>query len=199
MQNLVFTRIDDRLIHGQVCAAWLKTYSNIQHILVIDDKTSQDPFMQEMFKLLIPSHISIEIRSVAEATEILKAGLPKPTMIIVKVPDTIKDANGKTYKVTAVASKSFYKNKKVKTVTVGKNTTTIGTSAFKQATKLTTVTLNGKVTSIGKEAFSGSSKLSKITLNGNALKSVGKNAFKVVRKTARLLFRQRTRSNMKRL
>lgn len=90
MQNLVFTRIDDRLIHGQVCAAWLKTYSNIQHILVIDDKTSQDPFMQEMFKLLIPSHISIEIRSVAEATEILKAGLPKPTMIIVKVPDTIK-------------------------------------------------------------------------------------------------------------
>lgn len=90
MENLVFTRIDDRLIHGQVCAAWLKTYSNIQHILVIDDKTSLDPFMQEMFKLLIPSHISIEIRSVEDATAILKAGLKKPTMIIVKVPDTIK-------------------------------------------------------------------------------------------------------------
>ena len=69
MQNLVFTRIDDRLIHGQVCAAWLKTLSSVRHILVIDDRTSQDPFMSEMFALLIPSHISIEIRSVEQATE----------------------------------------------------------------------------------------------------------------------------------
>lgn len=90
MQNLVFTRIDDRLIHGQVCAAWLKTLSTVRHILVIDDKTSQDPFMAEMFALLIPNHISIEIRSVDQATEIMKAGLPKPTMVIVKVPQTIK-------------------------------------------------------------------------------------------------------------
>ena len=90
MNNLLFTRIDDRLIHGQVCAAWLKSIPAIQHILVIDDKTSQDPFMQEMFALLVPSHITIEIRSVEAATKILKDGLPKPTMIIVKVPDTIK-------------------------------------------------------------------------------------------------------------
>lgn len=90
MHNLVFTRIDDRLIHGQVCAAWLKTLSNVKHILVIDDKTSQDPFMAEMFALLIPSHISIEIRSVEEATKIFNEGLPKPTMVIVKVPHTIK-------------------------------------------------------------------------------------------------------------
>ncbi len=90
MENLVFTRIDDRLIHGQVCAAWLKTLSNVKHILCIDDKTSQDPFMAEMFSLLIPSHISIEVRSVEEATEIFKKGLPKPTMVIVKVPHTIQ-------------------------------------------------------------------------------------------------------------
>ena len=90
MNNLVFTRIDDRLIHGQVCAAWLKTLSNVRHILCIDDKTSQDPFMAEMFSLLIPSHISIEVRSVDEALEIFKKGLEKPTMVIVKVPQTIQ-------------------------------------------------------------------------------------------------------------
>jgi len=90
MENLMFTRIDDRLIHGQVCAAWLKTLPSVQHILVIDDKVSQDPFMGEMFSLLVPAHISIEIRSVEEATALMKAGLPKPTMVIVKVPDTIK-------------------------------------------------------------------------------------------------------------
>lgn len=90
MKNLEFTRIDDRLIHGQVVAAWLHAYSKVQHILVIDDKTRQDPFMQEMFSLLVPTGISIEIHSVEEAIEQLRGGLEKPTMIIVKVPQTIK-------------------------------------------------------------------------------------------------------------
>lgn len=90
MNNLVFTRIDDRLIHGQVCAAWLKSMPTIEHILVIDDKVSEDPFMQEMFSLLVPTHISIDIVNVAKAVETMKAGLEKPTMIIVKVPGTIK-------------------------------------------------------------------------------------------------------------
>lgn len=90
MENLVFTRIDDRLIHGQVCTAWLKSLPTVKHVLVVDDKTAKDPFMGEMFALLIPEHISIEVRTVEEATKIMKDGLPKPTMMIVKVPDTIK-------------------------------------------------------------------------------------------------------------
>ncbi len=90
VKNLVFTRIDDRLIHGQVCAAWLHAYSNVEHILVIDDKTREDPFMQEMFSLLVPTGITIKICSISEAVEILQKGLGKPTMVIVKVPQTIK-------------------------------------------------------------------------------------------------------------
>ncbi|MDO5563935.1 MAG: PTS sugar transporter subunit IIB [Eubacteriales bacterium] len=90
MNNLEFTRIDDRLIHGQVCAAWLKSIPSIKHILVIDDDASKDPFMSEMFSLLVPTHITIEIQSVENATKILKDGLIEPTMIIVKLPLTIK-------------------------------------------------------------------------------------------------------------
>lgn len=90
MKNLEFTRIDDRLIHGQVVTAWLHAYSKVSHIVVIDDKTSKDPFMQEMFSMLVPSGISIEIRSIADAIELFKKGVDKPFMIIVKVPQTIK-------------------------------------------------------------------------------------------------------------
>ncbi|WRS27390.1 PTS sugar transporter subunit IIB [Oscillospiraceae bacterium MB08-C2-2] len=89
-KNLVFTRIDDRLIHGQVCAAWLRAYSNVEHIMVIDDKVSQDAFMQQMFQMLVPTGITIEIIDIATAEGLLKAGLKKPTMVIVKVPDTLK-------------------------------------------------------------------------------------------------------------
>ena len=90
MENLIFSRIDDRLIHGQVCTAWLKSLPTVKHVLVVDDKTAKDPFMGEMFALLIPEHISIEVRTIEEAIKIMKDGLPKPTMMIVKVPDTIK-------------------------------------------------------------------------------------------------------------
>ncbi|NLW15591.1 MAG: PTS sugar transporter subunit IIB [Erysipelothrix sp.] len=89
MKNLEFTRIDDRLIHGQVVAAWLRTYSNVKEILVVDDKTAADPFMHEMFRLLVPNDVSISIQTVDEAAETLKKELPKPTMIIVKLPLTI--------------------------------------------------------------------------------------------------------------
>ena len=90
MENLIFSRIDDRLIHGQVCTAWLKSLPTVKHVLVVDDKTAKDPFICEMFALLIPEHISIEVRTIEEAIKIMKDGLPKPTMMIVKVPDTIK-------------------------------------------------------------------------------------------------------------
>lgn len=89
-KNLAFVRIDDRLIHGQVVAAWLHAYSNIKHILVVDDKVSKDSFMQEMFALLVPTGISIKIEGIEDSIATVKAGLEKPTMIIAKVPQTIK-------------------------------------------------------------------------------------------------------------
>ena len=90
VDNLVFTRIDDRLIHGQVVAAWLRAYDNVKNILVVDDATSRDAFMHDMFRLLVPPGITIEIKSVDDAVLQLREGLPKPTMMIVKAPVTIQ-------------------------------------------------------------------------------------------------------------
>ena len=53
VNNLLFVRIDDRLIHGQVVTQWIKMYKDTRHILVVDDKTSKDPFMQTMFQMMI--------------------------------------------------------------------------------------------------------------------------------------------------
>lgn len=102
MEKLVFTRIDDRLIHGQVVAAWLRTYSNIEEILIIDDQTALDPFMHEMFQLLVPPGISIKILNVDEAVDYLNKGLSKITMIIVKLPLTLKRLMDKGIKFTKI-------------------------------------------------------------------------------------------------
>ncbi len=78
----------------------------------------------------------------------------------VTIPATV--TNGKTtYKVTAIAANAFAKNKKLTTVVIGKN-----------------------VTTIGKAAFSGCKKLKKIQVKATKLKKVAKNSFKGVSKKA---------------
>ena len=76
------------------------------------------------------------------------------------VPKTVK-IQGKTYKVTSIAANAFKNNKKLTSVTVGANVTTIGS-----------------------KAFYGCKNLKKITVKSTKLKSVGKNALRGIHKKA---------------
>lgn len=71
------------------------------------------------------------------------------------VPDTVI-IQGRTYTVTKIAKNAFKNNKKLKTVTIGKNITEIGASAFSGAKKLKTIKIQSTVLSnVGKKAFKG--------------------------------------------
>lgn len=75
----------------------------------------------------------------------------------IKIPDKVK-IDGITYKVTAIAAKAFKNNKKITTVTIGKNVTTIGASAFqgcKNLKKISISTTALKKKSVGSKAFKG--------------------------------------------
>ena len=90
------------------------------------------------------------------------------------VPDTIT-VNGTKLKVTAVGASAFAGNKKIKTVTLGKNITKIGTKAFYKAKNLSQITVNGNtIKSIGKNAFSGVKKNCKITVQAKDKKQYNK-------------------------
>lgn len=45
----VFSRVDDRAIHGQTVTMWSKVYQN-SGILLIDDEISNDPMMRQIYK-----------------------------------------------------------------------------------------------------------------------------------------------------
>lgn len=94
----------------------------------------------------------------------------------ISIPKTVK-YGGKTFKVTAVASKALKGNKKITQVTVGDNVTSIGISAFAGCTKLSKVTIGKKVKTIGASAFEDCKKLSKVTI-GSAVTTIDKKAFK---------------------
>jgi hypothetical protein len=122
--------------------------------------------------------------------KVVSADTKNPTVSYVKstnakaktitVPDTVT-VDGVTYKVVSVADNAVQKNKKVTTITLGKNVTSIGNNAFKGCTSLKTVNIkSSSFTKIGANAFSGDKKLTTVKLTSTKLtsKSVGKNAFK---------------------
>ena len=73
MENLLLVRIDDRLIHGQVMTAWMKTLPAKQ-IIVIDDKVAKDDFMLFVLQNAAPSGIKVIALTEEEALHKLVDG-----------------------------------------------------------------------------------------------------------------------------
>lgn len=92
--------------------------------------------------------------------------------------------NGRSYKVTKIGSKAFYKNTKLKTVTIPSTVTEIGNEAFYRCSKLTKVTIPKNVKVIGSKAFYGCKKIAKVTVKSTKLNKVGSKAFTGISKKA---------------
>ena len=84
MPDIRLTRIDNRLIHGQVMTAWVKKYW-IKKIILVDDEIVKDDFMKEVLTLSAPSGVKIEVRSAADAVaELKKDDSNESTMLLLK-------------------------------------------------------------------------------------------------------------------
>ncbi|MCI8294202.1 MAG: PTS sugar transporter subunit IIB [Hespellia sp.] len=60
MAEIALVRLDSRLIHGQVCTAWLNgTQAN--RIIVVDDSTAKDKFLSQILLMAAPKGIKTEI------------------------------------------------------------------------------------------------------------------------------------------
>ncbi|WHH60516.1 PTS sugar transporter subunit IIB [Petroclostridium sp. X23] len=72
MLNIRMARIDDRLMHGQILFKWLKS-GECNRIIVIDDETSADPVLQSMLHFIFPKEFMLDIYSIQEGIEAIKA------------------------------------------------------------------------------------------------------------------------------
>lgn len=89
MENLVLTRIDDRLIHGQVMTAWIKN-KGADQVVIVDDVVSQDDFMINVLENAVPENIAIGIFSKEDAVEFFSEPLEAPTIILAKTPQVLE-------------------------------------------------------------------------------------------------------------
>ena len=86
MKHIVWTRIDDRLIHGQVMTQWIQ-YTEANEVLIIDDGVAKDSFLQMVMKSSVPGKISLKVLSVKDAIGYLNEdGKHEKIIILVKTP-----------------------------------------------------------------------------------------------------------------
>ena len=65
---LVLTRIDNRLIHGQIVQGWLPALQ-VSEVLVVSAKVAGKPFLQKMLRLALPSGYKLTVLGAKEAAE----------------------------------------------------------------------------------------------------------------------------------
>lgn len=71
MSNIVMSRVDFRLIHGQVITKWLKYYP-AKKVVIVDDLLAEDEFMAEIYKMAIPQGLVLDILSTHELADYLE-------------------------------------------------------------------------------------------------------------------------------
>lgn len=91
MKRILVTRIDDRLIHGQVVTAWIKIQP-INEILIIDDELSGNSLMSRIYTAAAPMGVKVLLKSRRDAAAFLKEDAEKGEniMILSKVPQVLE-------------------------------------------------------------------------------------------------------------
>lgn len=80
-------RIDDRLIHGQIVAAWAKSLS-IKRIWIVDDHVAKDVFITNVMKMVSPPDAELVITGTDQVETLIQEydSNDKNTLILVKYP-----------------------------------------------------------------------------------------------------------------
>ncbi len=95
MPNILLTRIDSRLIHGQVATQWNSSIgSNL--ILVANDQVAGDNFRQNLMNMSAPSYVQTRYFTIEKTINVIhKASESQKIFIIVDNPsDVVKLVEG---------------------------------------------------------------------------------------------------------
>ena len=83
MRNVVLARIDERLLHGQVCTKWMQaTHANV--IVLADDDLVNDKFTCKIFMGMKPAGTELQIFTVDQAIEYLKEDSPENEKVMLQ-------------------------------------------------------------------------------------------------------------------
>lgn len=99
------TRIDDRLVHGQVSFTWVPSL-DINCLLVANDKIAADEFQKMAFNLAKPPTVKLLIYNIAQAASFLNDPKSSNARILVLV-NNVTDAFRLAQEVKEITSVNF--------------------------------------------------------------------------------------------
>ena len=78
------TRVDERLVHGQVITSWTRQFE-VKKIIVIDDELASDEFMVSVLSLAAPAGVEVIVKTVDEAVDLIGSSVTdESTMLLFK-------------------------------------------------------------------------------------------------------------------
>jgi fructoselysine and glucoselysine-specific PTS system IIB component len=99
------TRIDDRLVHGQVDFTWTPEL-DLTCLLIANDKVAKDDFMKMTLELAKPAGTKLLIKSLKDAAVFLNDERSKGMKILLLV-NSVKDASEMVSEVPEINSINF--------------------------------------------------------------------------------------------
>ena len=99
------TRIDDRLVHGQVAMTWTPALG-ADCLIVANDKVAKDEFMKMTLGLAKPASAKLLIKSLADTVTFLNDPRGQSLKILVLV-NSVKDAAALANEVSEIQSVNF--------------------------------------------------------------------------------------------
>lgn len=89
---ICFSRIDDRLIHGQVVTTWVNMHK-IEQIVVLNDKIGNDATQKNILAMAAPSGIKVRAFPVKKFAEIIKKQkITRRTMLLFTTSEDVLEA-----------------------------------------------------------------------------------------------------------
>lgn len=88
MPNIVLSRIDERLVHGQVGVQWVG-FANANIVVVVDDMVAEDKNQQDLMEMVLADGIAIRFWTIEKTiNSIHKAADRQRILLVCKNPAT---------------------------------------------------------------------------------------------------------------
>ncbi|WP_273746667.1 PTS N-acetylgalactosamine transporter subunit IIB [Morganella morganii] len=87
MPNIVLSRIDERLIHGQVGVQWVG-FAGANLVLVANDEVAEDPLQQNLMEMVLTEGIAVRFWPLQKVIDnIHKAADRQKILLVCKTPE----------------------------------------------------------------------------------------------------------------
>lgn len=131
--TIITSRIDGRLIHGQVANLWA-TKLDITRFMVIDDEVAQSDIDKSSLKLATPAGVKLSVLPVAKAAANILSGKydSQRVMIIAKRPDRFLSLANEGFTIDELNVGNMSQSDKTRAITKSINVTDEDVENFKK-------------------------------------------------------------------